>query len=262
MTRRKAIAERVRAELPRELDDWAAAFAAMEEAAAYDLLAELHAAWVAGELGAEVFSQAIPIRHGDVDRRVGRFLQQLPESLTSELRVERCVTTESDARRWCWAPGWSGGQDEDLLLMRDELVPALLDEAGHRCPKRDYALEIVQHRARDATHHALWDGAKGLRERLDLDAAWIPLARAADAPALAGYLERLAGYREIQRVVDRAQVIQRVLDLRRCRPDEATPVDALRHDDRWIARFDRANLLAGDLVIEVGSGRMWAEQRG
>ena len=258
-SRAQKLAERVRGLLPRELDDWAPAFAAMEEVSAYDLVSEIHDAWVKGELGPELFSQAIPIRDGEMDRRVGRFLRELPERLTSELRVEHDVVTERDARRWCWAPGWSIGQDEDLLMMRDPFMAPLLDEARHGCSKREYVLEIVGHRARDAAHHALWDGAPRLRETLELAASWVPLARAASAEPLADYLTRLAGYTAIRRV-DRDEVDRRVLDLRRCRPDEATRVVARREGDHWVAELPRANLFAGELHIEVGSGRMWAEQ--
>jgi len=237
------------------VEDWPAAIAALPPAEAEKHLRDLHRAWVGGELG----TRPCPtLDLSEVDRRIGQFFQQQPRSWVESLHVERFAKTESDVRRWCWAPGWSLiEQDEDLMLMDDAFVEPLLEEARERCTKRKYVLGIVAHHVRDSAHHAAWQGSDALEDRLRLARNWRPLARSAEAPDLVEYLERLAGYAE-RRKVTREEVDTRVFDLRRCHPDVHLVPVVERKGREWIARLDRAGTTEGRLMVDAGSGRMWA----
>jgi hypothetical protein len=217
----------------------------------------LYTSWIAGTIPPAAVGADDAI---EANRRIGRAFRALPSALTDPLSFERTERDEMDVRRWCWVPGWYlMSQDEDLLLMDDDYVAALCQEASEGCTKRKYALSIVEHHARDGAHHALWDGAERLEEHLEKVGSWAALAHAADAPELAAYLERLGRYAE-PRAVDQAEVRQRVLDLRRCHANEGVAPSFTREGDRWVARLDRANVTEGRLVIEAATGRMWAEE--
>lgn len=159
------------------------------------------------------------------------------------------------ARRWAWQPRWSlMSQDEDLLLMEDALVPTLLEVAAERrVPKRTYLLEIVQHHARDSCCQAAYHG-HDLEATLRRAAGWAPQARAAGAPELAEYLERL-GRHALRGPVDRAGAEQRLLDLGRCAEPPRRALDLREVDGGWTGWIVHS---AGNrrLRIDAATGRM------
>jgi hypothetical protein len=241
-------------ELPGDLASWPAALGAMREVDAHEVLAALFEAWVAGRLEAHLHAQ------GETYRSFGALLTGLPERFTVGLSAERMADDEVDVRRWCWAPGWFLlSQDEDLMVMNDDCVSALLEEGAAGCPKREYVFGIVEHHVRDQMHHALWDGAATLPERL----VWA--GRVASEAALAGaadvsdYAARIASY-AVQGAVKREDVEQRVFDLRRCHPNRTVPPHVRLEGDRWLARLDRGNALVGQLVIDRRTGAMRADE--
>lgn len=143
------------------------------------------------------------------------------------------VITPAVLRRWAWQPRWHMmEQDEDLLFMRDELVPELLAVAADRhVPKREYMLEIVGHHARDSCCQAAYHGEQ-LPETLLRVAGWAPLAAAAGAMSLAAYLERLGGH-AIPGPVDRGGALQRLRDLGRCAEPTIEAVRLREVDGAW-----------------------------
>lgn len=143
------------------------------------------------------------------------------------------VITPAVLRRWAWQPRWHMmEQDEDLLFMRDDLMPELLAVAADRhVPKRKYMLDIVGHHARDSCCHAAYHGEK-LPETLLRVASWAPLATAAGATSLAEYLERL-GRHAIPGPVDRPEALQRLRDLGRCGEPTIDAVKLRAVDGAW-----------------------------
>lgn len=140
---------------------------------------------------------------------------------------------EGTARRWCWIEPWLlMSQDEDLFLMEDGLVVPLLEEAADGCTKRECALAIVAHHARDRARAALDLDDAAMRATLAASATWFAAARAARAPDLAAYLERLAGYAE-PRPVTEEDARSRAFDLSRCAAP--TSVQITRRAQEWIA---------------------------
>lgn len=241
-------------ELPGDLATWPAALGAIPEVDAHEVLAALFEAWVAGQLDATLTAR------GATYRSFGALLMGLPERFTDGLSAERMADDEVDVRRWCWAPGWYLlSQDEDLMVMNDDCVSALLEEGAAGCPKREYVFGIVEHHVRDQMHHALWDGASTLPERL----AWARQvgedAARAGATDLVDYASRIASY-AVQGAVKREDVDQRVFDLRRCHPNRTVPPKVRLEGELWLARLDRANTLPGQLVIDRRTGAMHAEE--
>ncbi len=238
---------------------WREAIRAMRPADATELVAELHDAWIAGELGPSLF-QGEEVPALEVERRFGRLFAALPEAITAGLVASRFAESETDVRRWCWAPGWTlMEQDEDLLLMDDANVLPLLDEVEAGCPKSTYAVEIVAHHVRDHAHHALFQGQPEFEQRLALASPWALAARRAGASELASYLERLASYRARGKVKIE-DVEQRVYDLRRCHANRnERPVITSSGKD-FVAVLARANVLPGWLVVRAGTGEMWATE--
>jgi hypothetical protein len=244
-------------ELGTEIDRWPEAFAERPAEERVPLLEALYRAWIDGELAGLAESNDLP----EHDRRIGRVLSSLPDSWADVIVIDCVNPTLEQARRWCWGRDWLLlSQDEDLMLMDDDQVGGLLDEAGRGCTKRDYALSIVAHHARDSMHHALWHGAAKFRSRLQEIASWIPAAREAKDGALVAYLERLASYLEPHEVAE-AEVVQRVYDLRRCEEERGGQPQVKRDGPNWVARFDHANVTQGVLFVEVATGKMWAEKR-
>lgn len=240
-------------DLPSDLASWPAALGAMRDDDAHLVVAALFDAWVWGRLDAHVHAL------GETYRSFGALLSSLPERLTQDLEVERMANDEADVRRWCWTEGWLLlSQDEDLMVMRDEYVGALLDEGGAGCPKRDYVFGIVEHHLRDDLHHALWDGAATLPERYAWALRVAEGAMRAGAISLSSYAARMASYAQ-SRVVEREEAEQRVLDLRRCHPNATEPPDVRLEGDVWIATLNRQNILPGRLLIDRRTGAMRAE---
>lgn len=101
---------------------------------------------------------------------------------------------------------------------------------------------------------------EALAQNLQRCRPWVSAARAARADGLATYLERLDSYSSKARVKKVEDVEQRVFDLRRCDAQLGTPPSVRRDGARWRAPFARANLLAGEIFVEVATGRMWAEE--
>lgn len=189
-------------------------------------------------------------------RALGRVLRDLPDELLHGCVWDRMHASTEDVRRWTWTREWTLlSQDEDLMVMEDALIPALLEEVGAGCTKRAYVASIVAHHARDKAHGALGRGAAVLAESLACAGAWAELAQRAGALAEAEYMTRLAGYRSV-RVVDADDVTQRVYDLRRCYPDPARVPVVRAVGDRYQAQlverpFQRT------LHVERATGRMW-----
>lgn len=126
------------------------------------------------------------------------------------------TVTPGVIHRWAWQPRWYlTEQDEDLLLMEWDLIPALLAAAADpRAPKRDYIHGIVAHHARDQLYQAVHDD-KDVPTCLRRAAAFAPQARTNGAAELARYLERLGAHAD-EAPVDRDGAEQRLLDMGRC----------------------------------------------
>lgn len=164
-------------------------------------------------------------------------------------------------RRWAWQPRWYFmQQDEDLLLMRDELVPTMLTVASdRRTPKCDYLINIVAHHARDSCCQAAYH-CESLAATLTRVAAWAPLARAARAEQLQVYLERL-GRHAVPGPVDRAGAVQRLQDLGRCGEPRREEVDVREVEGGWSGliihsagnRQVRIDAATGELSLLSGS---------
>lgn len=239
------------AEISSDPAAWPAAIQRLSPQDAWLVIDAVHAAWIDGTLTPRL------LRSGEteleLDRAIGRAFAALPESLVDPLERERWADDETDARRWCWAPGWSlMSQDEDLLLMRDDWTVALLEEIGAGCTKRRYAEGIVEHHVRDSVHAALWTDEGSFRARLAWAGSIAEVARATGATRVAEYAARLASYAAHGRV-KREDIEQRVLDLRRCHPNPALAPDVRIEGDLWIAREG-----SGELVVQRDDGRTWA----
>ena len=244
--------ERVRQLLGEDVGGWPRAYEHLAPEARNEALEAAYATWIAGELGSD------PER----DREIGRVLSSLPEEWCEPVFIDRVSPNPDELRRWCWGRDWFlFTDDEDLMLMDDRYVEPLLDEARRGCTKRDGALGIVQHHARDSAHHAAFAGPRELGQRLRLVDSWLPWARTANAPELVRYLERLAGY-AAEREVSAEDVEQRVIDLRRCDPRAGDRPEVRRVGSSWVASLALANHTPGELFVEVATGKTWAEKRG
>jgi hypothetical protein len=161
--------------------------------------------------------------------------------------------SQETLRLWAHTNAWTvSSEDEDLALMSEEFVPGLLTLAAEpECPKRDYILCIIRHWARDKASAAA--GRDAFREVVGNIARHESLARDANDPALACYLQRLGSY-GISSPVDRDGAHQRGVDLTRCyepRPDEVTvESDGLL----WRVKLPGPPSI---LRIAVSDGRIW-----
>jgi hypothetical protein len=239
-----AMSDRIWRTLWVPVEAWPAALRAMPEGDARTVLADLLDAWVEGEVYAILDPGAPSPR--SLDRRLAAvFATALDLQLDTRIRG---ASDESSVRRWCWIEYWIlSEQDEDIFLMDEPCLPWLLDEAGAGCAKRDYALSIVGHSVRDAAHASL---KRDFRNHVRRAVGLLPLARAADAPDLVAYLERLARYAQPGKV-DENEARSRVSDLTRC----AAPaqVSVARHRDRWTGPFG--------LTIDGHTGEMWIDRK-
>ena len=244
--------ERVHALLGEDVAGWPRAYQRLAPEQREEALEAAYAAWIEGELTAGA----------EEDRALGRVLSSLPEEWCEPVIIDRVSPSLDELRRWCWGRDWIlFSDDEDLMLMDDRYVESLLDEARRGCPKRDYAIGVVQHHARDSAHHVAFSGAAKLRDRLRTIGGWAAWARAANAPGLVDYLERLGGY-AVEREVSAEEVEQRVLDLRRCDPRPGERPEVRRVGQNWVAPLPLANVTPGELFVEVATGKTWAEKRG
>jgi hypothetical protein len=165
-----------------------------------------------------------------------------------------------DAARWCWVRPWSlMSQDEDLLLMKDELVAPLLCEASADCPKRDYAIHIVEHHVRDRAYAALAVNAEQSRERWRTLGRFRPSAVAARADELVAYLDRLESYVQIRKVT-MEDARHRILDLSRCYQPASVTIE--RRGAEWWSPIDRHPLTEQWIVIDQQTGAARVESPG
>jgi hypothetical protein len=198
--------------LSREPAQWASDIAVLDEAARSELGTWLVREWIEGRLEPRLLAAPANQAARTVLRR------QLAAAVTAlgvdELDIEWGGQLDDViAARWCWIRPWSlMSQDEDLLLMADDFVAALLGEASAGCPKRDYAISIVQHHVRDQAHAALARGSDAVRSRLHELAVFTAPARAASASELVAYLERLASYARPRKLTE-LDARARILDL-------------------------------------------------
>jgi hypothetical protein len=131
--------------------------------------------------------------------------------------IGRPTRMSPDALRfWAYTRRWLlFDQDEDLFLMDEDVIPALLEVATERdCSKRGEILEIVAHWARDSASAAV--GTPQFRDVATRVAQYESSAHRAGAEELAGYLRRLGTY-AVSATVHADDALQRGRDLTRCR---------------------------------------------
>lgn len=215
-------------------------------------LRNLHAQWRKGNLYEWLGSNSGLKTEAELDRTMGRWMTELDESLR-DIQLQKSLKNLSDVRRWCWSEGWILlSQDEDLMLMDDDKMPALLDEIAHRCPKADYVFSIVLHHLRDSAHQGCVDNK--LSQRLDQMAIWLPMLEAIAASYDIEYARRLLSYSQLRKV-DLEAATQMVYDLRCCQPDRHNPVQLRSSKHGWECSFKQGNALPGTLEIEQATGR-------
>lgn len=232
--------------LPARPSDWAAVVERMEETARTELGVAVARAWIDGSLEDLVRAQFAS------ERAMWGALATACE-VFGDVAIERDLRSidEGVARRWCWIRAWHlWDQDEDLALMGDAFVTPLLEEAAADCPKRDYAISIVEHHLRDHTHGALRRGWSQVREQVAGYARWLPALRAVERAA---YVERLIGYAQPGKV-SRADAEQRVRDFWRCYAPRDVALEAV--GDGWRARIDSTRAW---IVVERKTGAMRIE---
>jgi hypothetical protein len=234
--------------LPASVAAWPSAFAAMDDEPRAALGDAVVRAWIDGRLEDRVCSQF-------ADTRAMRAaLAEVCEAFGEvEIAQYTRAIDESVARRWCWIRGWYlMEQDEDLFLMGDAFVVPLLEEAAAGCPKRAYAIGIVEHHLRDSAHAALRTGWREARTLVAAYARWLPALRAVDRAA---YVERLIEHARPAKV-SREEAEQRVRDFWRCHAPNDVVLETA--GDGWRVRI-------GDtrdwIVVERKTGEMRIEQR-
>ena len=247
---------------------WASEIAVLDDAAKAELGAWLVREWIEGRLEHRLLTRPASQAIRTLLRR------QLAAAITAlgvdDMDVEwGPQVDDAIAARWCWIKPWIlTSQDEDLFLMSDHLVAALLGEASAGCPKRDYAIAIVQHHVRDQAHAALTRGPDAVRGRLAELATFTGPARAAGASDLVAYLERLASYARPQKLTE-LDAHARILDLWRCHAPATVElerqgsewracVDSHPQVERWICVDAKTGALRLD---SVGQGRAKAKGR-
>lgn len=147
---------------------------------------------------------------------------------------QRFPVSNPQWKRWAWSPRWNlCDQDEDIVFLFDA-PQRLLALAEFGCPKRDYILGCVMHGVRDRAHAFVVHGTgpSTFEEAQSL----IAPARAARAPELVDYFERLAGY-ATRGKVDRDGAIQRAHDLHRCAPPRTQDVEISLKGDLWAIHY-------------------------
>lgn len=136
-------------------------------------------------------------------------------------------------RLWAYTHHWYlFEQDEDLFLMHEDVAVHLLRIAVEPgCPKRDLALEIVAHWARDTAFQKA--GTAQFREFAASLGPYESLAKQAGAEELATYLARLRSYSRPE-TVHREGALQRGMDLTRCREPASEEVSVERDGKHWL----------------------------
>lgn len=232
--------------LPASVAAWRSAVAAMDDAARAGLGPAVVRAWADGRLEDGLRGQ-FP------SERAMRAALALACEAFGEVAIEEHARAidETVARRWCWIRGWYlMDQDEDLFLMDDAFVVPLLEEAAAGCPKRDYAIAIVEHHLRDHAHAMLRTGWRETRMRIGEYARWLPALRAVDRAA---YVERLIEHTRPAKI-NRDDAEQRVRDFWRCHAPHEVVLEAV--GDGWRARIDNTRSW---IVVERKTGAMRIE---
>ncbi len=157
-------------------------------------------------------------------------------------------------RLWAYTNTWLiSSEDEDLALMDEPFIPALLEIAREpSCPKREYILGIVRHWARDTAGTAA--GRDAFREVVASIAQHEALARKADDPELADYLGRLGSY-GLEGPVELEGAHQRGIDLTRCTEPLPDAVTVERDGLCWLVRT--AGPMPKRLRIRLADGRIY-----
>lgn len=218
--------------LPPDVSAWPAELASLGESEQRDVRGWLVREWIFGYLEPRLSGGAT---HPDALRPLRRELAAaLSGSIWSPLGDGRFPESEDEVRRWCWITGWVClSQDEDLFLMGEEKRVPLLEEAGAGCPKRDYALSIVEHDVRDHLHASLSKGPDAVRAFIARSASLLPHARAASADALVRYLERVASWAN-PGPVDRDGAADRCRGVNRCYEPESADVTLVDGVWAWL----------------------------
>ncbi len=241
--------------LPAEFAKWPQAIDGLDEGMRAALGPWLVREWVQGRLE--------PMLAAPELRELRRVLAEVTSKLEDRELILLPPGGNPDAesvRRWCWIVPWHlYDQDEDLMLMRDELVIPLLEEAAAGCPKRAYAREIATHHLRDQAHAKLRSGAEALRTHLESLAPFVDSARSTRDQELVVYLERLQSYAKPQRVT-REAALERVSDLWRCRP--AKNVSLEETGTQWRAQLSARPDHEEWIVIDRKFGTMWLDAPG
>lgn len=239
--------------LPTDVSRWPDALAALNGDARKEVTTWLVREWIFGRLEPRLSRGST---HPDAPRPLRRQLAvALPERMRPSPGDARFPESEDEVRRWCWINGWVAlSQDEDLILMEEENLVPLLDEASAECPKRDYVLFIVAHGVRDGLHASLRQGPDAVRACLGRAVRLLPHARAASADKLVEYLERLESWTH-PGPVDRAGAVDRCGGVNRCY--EATSVGVELTGGRW--RWAPRGPGDVDVLIDRETGAMWGE---
>jgi hypothetical protein len=239
--------------LSSEPAQWTSEIAVLDDAAKSELGAWLVREWIEGRLEPRLLAAPADQAARTVLRR------QLAAAVTAlgvdEMDVEwGPQVDDAIAARWCWITPWIlMSQDEDLFLMADHLVAALLGEASAGCPKRDYAIAIVQHHVRDQAHAALARGPDAVRSRLAELATFAGPARVAGASDLVAYLERLASYARPQKLTELDARV-RILDLWRCHAPAT--VELVRQGSEWRACVDPHPQVERWICVDARTGAL------
>jgi hypothetical protein len=244
------------ASLPRDPRDWAGAVASLDGARKADVAWWLVREWAEGRLEPRFLTDPTDAE------ALTRLRRELAAAVTAlgglhlpahEWWGDDGVDAEM-AARWCWIESWILlAQDEDLLLMRDELVATLLEQFRLGCPKRRWVLAIVLHHVRDQAHAQLRAGPQEVRKRLVELLRFVPPAKAAGAEELVAYLARLESYVAPRRV-SRDEAAARVADLWRCHVPATVIVEAA--GDEWRVRDHMPAPYEQWIVIDAKTGAM------
>jgi hypothetical protein len=242
--------------LPEDPRDWAGAVASLDGARKSDIGWWLVREWAEGRLEPRFLTDPAD---SEAQTRLRRHLAATVTALGGRSLPghEWWGDDEIDAEmaaRWCWIESWIlMSQDEDLLLMRDDLIEPLLEQFRLNCPKRGWVLAIVLHHVRDQAYGQLQLGAKEVQKKLVELARFVPAAKAAGAEELVAYLARLESY-AAPRTVSREDATARASDLWRCHAPASVVVEASgtewRVQDHMPAPYEQW------IVIDAKTGAM------
>lgn len=174
-------------------------------------------------------------------REMGVLWEALARAGLAPERLVRGGGGTAWVERWAWSPRWYlSDQDEDLFLF-DHAQRLLETAADPECPKRALLIEIAAHAVRDRAHAFALSPPRHPDEAdpFALAARLAPLARAAGAPPIAEYFDRLASYAH-PGAVDRAAAVQRARDLHRCSAPSPDEVDVRLEGAAWRVVYPRA----------------------